>query len=84
MSAAGTARHLHPRPDVIAGGGDAVDAEFTRDRWDASALGIPARRGRGTANFTNISQPWLRDSVKAWCRFRLGAGYSFSTIDATG
>ena len=84
MSASGTARHLHPRPEVIAGGGDAVEAEFARDRWNAFMLGIPARRGRNTASFTNITQPWLRDSVKTWCRFRLGAGYSFNTIDATG
>lgn len=84
MSAAGTARHLHPRPDVIVGGGDEVEAEFAKDRWNAFVLGIPARRGHNTATFANITQPWLRDSVKTWCRFRLGAGYSFGTIDATG
>lgn len=84
MSAAGTARHLQPRLGVITGAGDAVEAEFAKDRWDAFVLGVPARRGRNIATFTIIEQPWLRESIKAWCRFRLGAGYSFNTIDATG
>ena len=38
-----------------------VEAEFAQDRWNAIVLGIPARRGHGTATFTNITQPWLRD-----------------------
>jgi hypothetical protein len=84
MSAAGIARHLQPRPRIITGAGDAVEAEFAKDRWDAFMLGVPARRGRNIAVFTNIDQPWLQESVKAWCRFRLGAGYTFNTIDATG
>src|SRR5262249_11775996 len=45
-------------------------------------LGIPARRGRGTARFGGISQPWLRDPVKRWSRFRLATGCAFATIDA--
>lgn len=84
MSAAGTARHLHPRPGIVTGTGDLVEAEFARDRWDAFVLGLPARRGRNVAKFTNIEQTWLREAVKAWCRFRLGAGYSFGTVVATG
>lgn len=83
MSAAGTARHLQPRPGIVVGAGDIVDAEFDRDRWDAFVLGVPARRGRNIVNFSNIEQRWLRESVKEWCRFRLGAGYAFGTIDGT-
>ena len=45
-------------------------------------LGVPARRGRGTARFGAISQQWLRDPVKRWSRFRLATGCAFATIDA--
>lgn len=82
MTASGAARHLRPRPEVVAGGGDVVEAEFAADRWDAFVLGVPARRGRNIARFASIEQPWLREAVKSWSRFRLGAGYSFTTIDA--
>jgi site-specific recombinase XerD len=84
MGAAGTARHLEPRPGIVAGVGDAVEAEFAKDRWDATVLGIPTRRGHNIARFAGIEQPWLRESVKTWARFRLGAGYAFGTVDATG
>jgi hypothetical protein len=84
MSASGTARHLQPRPGIVTGAGGVIDVEFAKDRWDAFVLGVPARRGRNIAKFTNIEQRWLRESVKAWCRFRLGAGYSFGTVVATG
>lgn len=47
-------------------------------------LGIPARRSRSIAVFTGIEQDWLREAVKAWGRFRLGAGYAFTTIGTSG
>ncbi len=84
MTSSGAARHLRPRLGIVAGGGDAVEAEFANDRWDAFVLGVPARRGRNIARFGTLEQPWLRDAVKAWSRFRLGAGYAFNTIDAAG
>jgi integrase len=83
MGHAGTARHLEARPGIVAGAGESVEAEFAKDRWDANALGIPTRRGRNIASFVRIDQNWLREATKAWCRFRLGAGYSFNTITAT-
>lgn len=83
MGHAGTARHLETRPGIVAGAGDLVEDEFAKDRWDATALGISTRRGRNIASFVRIEQDWLRDATKAWCRFRLGAGYSFNTITAT-
>lgn len=84
MSAAGTALHLQPRPGIVTGAGNTVEAEFAKDRWDAFVLGVGARRGRNIATFDIIEQPWLHESVKSWCRFRLGAGYSFNTISAIG
>lgn len=83
MGHAGTARHLEARPGIVAGAGDRVEAEFAKDLWDAFVLGVPARRGRNMASFVRMEQDWLRESTKAWCRFRLGGGYSFSTIGAT-
>ena len=40
------------------------------------------RRGRDIAHFGVIHQVWLREAIKRWSRFRLGAGYSFTTIDS--
>ena len=76
----GAAHHLRARPEVLFGG--AIEAEYASDTSNAFILGIDARRGRNLARFAPISQNCLRDDVKQWFRFRLGAGYSFSTIDA--
>ena len=71
------------RPQLTAVTGEAaLDGRWASDHWDAGRLGIPARRGRGTARFGGISQPWLRDPVKRWSRFRLSTGCAFATIDA--
>lgn len=51
VTMSGPARHLRPRPEVLAGGGDAVEAEYAGDRWHAATLGIAARRGRDVARF---------------------------------
>jgi len=67
---------------VVCGDGDAIEAEYAKDTWDAVNLGIAARRGHNTARFGVIEQVWLRDAIKRWSRFRLGAGYSFTTIDS--
>jgi integrase len=71
-----------PRLQVVSGEGAVLDGQWASDHWDAGRLGIPARRGRGTARFGGISQPWLRDPVKRWSRFRLATGCAFATIDA--
>ena len=63
MTSSGAARHLRARHDVLAGGGDIVDAVYASDTWDATVLGIAARRGRGVARFGVISQPWFREAV---------------------
>lgn len=59
-----------------------MEPEYARDIWDAAVLGIAARRGRNLVHFGVIHQVWLREAIKAWSRFRLGAGYAFNTIDA--
>jgi len=82
MTSSGAARHLRPRPEIVTGSGALIDAEYARDTWDATVLGVAARRGRTLVHFEVIEQPWLREAIKRWSRFRLGAGYTFSTIDS--
>jgi len=67
---------------VLQGHGAQVEAEYACDHWNAYRLGAPARRGRATAHFDTITQPWLRDPVKRWSRFRLATGCAFTTISA--
>jgi integrase len=74
------ARAGRPRLEVVAGEAAALDGEWASDHWQARRLGIPARRGRATARFDGISQPWLRDPVKRWSRLRLATGCAFTTI----
>ena len=82
MTAAMPARQDRPRLQVVTGDGAVLDGLWASDHWDAGRLGIPARRGRGTARFGGISQPWLRAPVKRWSRLRLATGCAFATIDA--
>jgi integrase len=74
------ARREWPRFQVVSGEVAILDSQWASDHWDASRLGIPARRGHGTARFDGIGQPWLRDPVKRWSRFRLATGCAFTTI----
>jgi integrase len=71
-----------PRPAVVQDQAAALDGEYASDHWDAARLGVPARRGRGTARFDTITQDWLREAVKRWSRFRLATGCAFATINA--
>ena len=82
MTSAVPAGQGRPRLQVVNGEGVVLDGQWASDHWDAGRLGIPARRGRGTARFDGISQPWLRNPVKRWSRFRLATGCAFATIDA--
>jgi integrase len=76
------ARQELPRLQVVNGEAAILDGQWASDHWDAGRLGIPARRGRGTARFDGIGQPWLRDPVKRWSRLRLATGCAFATIDS--
>jgi integrase len=79
QAAAAAAR---PRPVLVHGLATGFDAEYASDHWNASRLGVPARRGRQAARFDTITQDWLRDPVKRWSRFRLATGCAFATITA--
>jgi integrase len=79
VSAAAAAR---PGPVLVRDQAAALDGEYASDHWDASRLGVPARRGRGAARFDTIVQDWLREPVKRWSRFRLATGCAFTTINA--
>ena len=58
-----------------------ADAEFARDLWRAKTLGIATIKGTHQIRFDNITQPWLREPVKRWARFRLAGGKKFSSVD---
>jgi integrase len=54
-----------------------------RPVWDLAALGIATattrgRRRSGTADFTQIRQPWLRDVVMEWARATRPTGHQLS------
>ena len=55
--------------DLFTAGG--WEAEFPRDVWQLRRLGHP---GNQTLDFTAIVQPWLRELVKRWLRWRMGTG----------
>jgi hypothetical protein len=77
-----SAAAARPRPVLVHGLATGFDAEYASDHWNASRLGVPARRGRQAARFDTITQDWLRDPVKRWSRFRLATGCAFTTITA--
>jgi len=55
--------------DLVESGG--WEAEFDRDLWQMRRLGFP---GNQQLRFTAIGQPWLRELIKRWLRWRLGTG----------
>jgi integrase len=59
-----------------------IEAEYAADCWHAERLGVDALRHRSTVRFNKISQPWLRDATKQWCRWRLATGLAFGSICA--
>ncbi len=67
---------------LVASRDTTLDGNWADDHWDATRLGIPARRGRGRARFDTITQDWLRDPAKRWSRFRLATGCAFQTVCA--
>lgn len=82
MNSPAPASRGRPRLAVVHGEAAVLDGRWASGHWDAGRLGVPARRGRGTARFGAISREWLRDPVKRWSRFRLATGCAFATIDA--
>ena len=55
--------------------------EWKKDIWLFKNIGVkPHRRGLRRLNFTSITQPWLKDAVKKFCKHQLVTGsYKAST-----
>ena len=78
-SATGFLRYAWRHVEAVVGG-DGVEEEYARDRWDARRLGVPVTVGHHSVSFERIPQPWLRTAVKTWARARLVGGMSFGAI----
>jgi len=57
-----------------------AETEFARDVWRGAVLGARPSPKLTEVRFDHIPQPWLRQSVKRACRYRLGAGKAFGSI----
>lgn len=77
--AAAFVRYAHARVGDFARG-VTVEDEYQRDTWDARRLGLPANASSYLIRFGGIPQPWLRDAVKRWARYRLAAGKAVGTV----
>lgn len=53
------------------------EGEYDRDLWQLRRLGF---EGNTTLDFGPIPQPWLRDLVKRWVRWRLSTGLVLETV----
>ena len=51
--------------------------EYDHDIWHLRRLGFD---GNPTLRFDQIPQPWLREMVKRWVRWRLGTGLVLETV----
>jgi len=51
--------------------------EYAHDIWHLRRLGF---EGNPTLRFDQIPQPWLRELVKKWVRWRLGTGLVLETV----
>jgi integrase len=60
------------RLEVLAAG-RGWEAEYPRDVWRLGSLGITGQP-YSRLSFAGIPQPWLKDLVKRWARWRLAAG----------
>ena len=52
--------------------------EFARDRWRLRRLGFTGAEAGWTLNFCGIQQPWLREVIKKFLRWRVDIGHSAS------
>ena len=69
--------YAHRNLDDMAHGDAGWEAEFGRDVWLMRRLG---RLGNEKLSFEGIPQPWLRDLVKRWLRWRLAAELTLETV----
>jgi integrase len=61
--------------------GEGWQAEFGRDVWLLRRLGYPRGTGPARLRFDRIGQPWLRELVKRWARWRLSAALSAHQVE---
>jgi site-specific recombinase XerD len=54
------------------------ELEFARDRWRLRRLGFTGTATGWTLNFCGIQQPWLREVIKKFLRWRVDIGHSAS------
>ena len=54
--------------------------QYPRDTWDLCLLGVPVEDTVRYLRFGPVRQPWLRDLVRRWCRWRLSRGLSPGTV----
>ena len=73
------------RLEALLIGQDPWADQYPRDTWDLHHLGL-ANQDVRYLRFGAIPQPWLRELVKRWCRWRLGRGIVPATaaIDVAG
>ena len=78
---------LHARTVVeLLADGTGWEVEYGRDIWRLHTLPGLTRsagkteRARNNLRFDRITQPWLRDLGKRWCRLRLTSGLTVHTV----
>ncbi|MEU5547896.1 tyrosine-type recombinase/integrase [Streptomyces sioyaensis] len=72
-------RDTRLRLHVLLAGDDLWADQFPRETWDLRVLGINDESVRHF-RFGGIPQPWLRDLVKRWIRWRMSQGLAPGTL----
>lgn len=72
-------RDTRLRLQILLAGEDPWADQYPRDTWDLRVLGI-AHDDVRRLRFAGIPQPWLRDLVKRWIRWRFSQDYDPSTL----
>jgi hypothetical protein len=67
------------RLEALLIGDDPWADQYPRDTWDLHHLGL-ANEDVRYLRFGAIPQPWLRELVKRWCRWRLSRGIVPATV----
>ena len=69
-------RHRRTRPVPRRSTGTSTN--IARDRWRLRRLGSPGCRRAGRSISAEIQQPWLREAIKKFLRWRVDTGHSAS------
>jgi integrase len=67
---------------ALLAGDDPWADQYPRDVWDLDLLRVDRNTNRDVRyfRFAGIRQPWLKELVKRWTRWRLARGLSISTL----